>query len=314
MKKPASLFEPPAGRDPLYQMLRDANHASMRAGKDVCDKLWDLFRDKAEAQFASGFTTDVVGRFWEMYLAVGLQIIGYDIQCAGAGPDIGIVHNGVRIWLEAVTLNNGEAGNPNTVRDFDGAGGVEYVSDGQVLLRYLSAIQGKMSEKYAKWLTAGTIQKEDCFVIAINSAKIVRDVVLSDPPSLLRVAYPVGTPYVAFDAADSESETILHYMTRFSVPKKGATDINIPTGLFLRDDCVPISALLGSGASPWQCTSFDFCKTLIVAPNPRATTPLPPDFQLPGRHFPATLSGDSSETVYVDLRGVTISYPTIFRN
>jgi hypothetical protein len=214
-----------------------------------------------------------------MYLAAHLIEAGCSvIKQRNFGPDIGIVHNGQRIWFEATAPGPGDNNNPDRVNPpVDGE--VRTVPIDKIVLRLTGAIREKCGEQYSRWLKAGLVSSNDCYVVAVNTREIDHGGGMV-PPAILRAALPIGSPYAVIEQGTGRCIQSGHQEC-FAVTKaKGGTG---DTGLFLHDDYRMLGGLLVSSIdvanSPSDCGPFE------LASNPFSAARLPSDFRLQGRHY-----------------------------
>jgi hypothetical protein len=276
------LFTPGPANDPWYTGVRDSPRAESR---EACEVLWAKYQPYADEHFLAEMRRDFHARFWEMYLAVTLLEQGFTIESPKPGPDVGIVVDGRRIWLEAVAPRPGESRDrvPSLV-----ANQVSTVPNHLILLRYLNAIDKKLTEQYQRWRTAGIVGVDDAFIVAINPKALGREYVDSTPPRILQAAFPLGAPYVTLDP-NGGGVIGEGYQTRFSIAKTSGSSVQ--TGVFLQASGKNLSGLVCSRVDADdqpQVMGQDF---QLVA-NPLARVQLPQSFKIPGSYFPATLNGE----------------------
>jgi hypothetical protein len=268
-----------------YINIRAAEDKFMQAARSNCEELWDLFEPHADPEFLVEIKKNFDARYWEMYLAVYLMSEGYEISAPKPGPDLGIRHNGCRIWFEATCPTRGAEGKLDSVPDIKAVSIEEEpifhdVPNERMVLRYLNVISEK-KKQYASWLEHRIVAPEDCFIVAINPRRLGHEVADSDPPRILQAAYPVGGPYISLDPATAKPLDA-GYLFRDAIKKSSGA--GVPTGVFLLKEYGAVSALLCSRVNaanqPGEMGS-DF----QLVENCRASSPLPDMFGLRGTFY-----------------------------
>ena len=88
----------------------------------MLQEMWERYEPYADPDFRQRFARDVDGRFWEVYLGCMLLEAGCTLlhvverQREGGQPDLCVLGDGRRIWIEAITPNEGDAGPDQIVR------------------------------------------------------------------------------------------------------------------------------------------------------------------------------------------------------
>jgi hypothetical protein len=283
-----NLFMPGETEDLSYRNIRDSAQPRAAQIREYCEALWRIYEPCADEHFLTEIRRDFIARFWEMYLAVTLRELGHQLTCPKPGPDVGIVWEGQRIWFEAVAPKPGDPASRDRVPDLV-FGQVTSVPTEQMILRYLNAIQTKLTDQYPRWLRSGVIAEDDALVIAVNPRALGHDFLDGIPPRIVQAALPIGGPTVTLDGS---SGTVLGegYQRRVSIAK--ASGSQVPTGAFLHPRGLALSALLCSrvdaASGPTQLGG-DF----QLVPNPLARAQLPASFRLPGTYFPVVRDGDN---------------------
>lgn len=281
------LFTPGDADDISYRNLRDSPQPRVAQTRAHCEALWQQYEQFADEHFLTEVRRDFDARYWEMYLAVTLRQLGYAIDCPKPGPDVGIVVEGQRIWFEAVAPKPGDRASRDRVPDLV-PGRMTAVPTEQMILRYLNAIQTKLTEQYPGWLRSGVVRETDALVIAVNPRAVGHDFIDGIPPRIVQAAFPIGSPTVTLDG---ESGTVVGegYQHRASISK--ASGAKVSTGAFLHPTGIALSGLLCSRVDasnhPTQMGA-DF----QLVPNPLARAQLPA-FRLPGTYFPVIQDGDN---------------------
>lgn len=284
----ALFFSPGTAEDISYRNLRDSPDQRVAQIRARCEQLWSEYRGFADDHFLVELRRDFQARFWEMYLAVTLQRLRYEICFPKPGPDVGIVVAGKRIWFEAVAPKPGDPDFPDSVPELE-FGKMNWVPNDKILLRYLNAIQKKLTEQYPRWLRAGIVTDRDAFVVAINPRGIPHDTWDTIPPRIVQAAFPIGAPYVSLDGRTGR-KLGEGYQRRIAIIKSRGAEV--PTGAFMHESGTALSGLLCSrvdAANQPDEMGADF----QLVPNPLAKVALPASFRLPGKYFPVVRDGDS---------------------
>jgi hypothetical protein len=272
-----------------YRVLRDSTQPRSIQIRAQCEALWQIYAPFADPHFLTEIRRDFHSRYWEMYLALTLRQLGYELECPKPlGPDVGIIVGGRRVWFEAVAPKPGDAASPDRVPGLV-FGQMNWVPNKQIMLRYLNAIQSKLTDQYPRWLRSGVVDECDALVIAVNPRALGHEYLDGIPPRIVQAAFPIGGPTVTLDA---RTGTLLGegYQRRVSIAKASGSEV--PTGAFLHPSGIALSGLLCSrvdaGNQPNQMGG-DF----QLVPNPLARAQLPTSFRLPGTYFPVVRDGDN---------------------
>lgn len=278
------LFTKESGCE-LYNALRDGRSEHSAAARERCTNMWEIYQRHADDQFVIEFAKQTHARYWEMYLAMSLIDIGYDIECPKPGPDVGITFEGVKIWFEATCPGPGELGSFDYIGE-PALGKAYTVPNEKIILRYLNSISTKM-QQHQQWVNTGVVAKDDVFIIAINPKMIPFEHGDTAPPRILQTCYPVGNPYLTINR-DTGDVIGSGYEFRKSVPK-GQDQSQIPTGAF--EDFAALGGVLCSrnDAQNWSPRlGGDF----QLALNPWASRPAPAAFKLRGTRFTARIEDE----------------------
>jgi hypothetical protein len=282
-----NLFTSGKAADIWYRNLRDSRDPRSVKCRALCEDLWHDFEQHADNHFLIEIRRDFHARFWEMYLAVTLLRLGYEIRCPKPGPDVGILFEGQRIWFEATAPKPGADSSADRVPDMV-MGQMNWVPNEQIVLRYLSAIREKLTVQYSRWIEARVVSPRDAFVLAINPKSIGQEIVDTIPPRILQAAFPLGAPSVTLDGQTGE-KLGEGYQYKISIAK--VSGAKVPTGAFLDPANSALSGLLCSrvdaGNQPEEMGA-----NFQLVPNPMATNLLPGAFRLPGSYYPVTRERD----------------------
>jgi len=196
--------------DPGFVNIKAQQYRAEQEMYELIEAMWETYEPYADPDFRHGFARDVDGRFWEMYLGCTLLEAGRALLPAterlreGGQPDLCIVEDGRRIWIEAITPDDGELGPDQIVRPvpINEGGGLIAVPVRQAQLRTTSAFWTK-SRAIARYLDEGVIAADDVRIIAISASRF-GPYVGEDPPLIISSLYPIGDAYVAIDRETGE--------------------------------------------------------------------------------------------------------------
>jgi hypothetical protein len=278
------LFMDGDASDPSYVNIRDAKDGPLRSARYHCEYLWSLFEPHADSDFRTELRREFDARYWEMYLTTSLIVAGYSVTCPKpAGPDVGILFKGRRIWFEATCPTSGRPGAPDAI----GESVMGQVPEEKIILRYLNSISTKYKEQCATWLEKGIVSDEDAFVIAINPRAIPFDHGDSDPPRILQAGYTVGPAYGIVDLKTMQAVGV-GYQFRNKIMKaskaEGKMKSEVTTGVFQSKEYARLSGLLCSRVDAANRPG-EMGDDFQLAPNPHASVPLPEGFRLRGVYY-----------------------------
>ena len=229
-----------------------------------------------------------------MYLTCLLLDSGGDVVCPKPGPDVLLTGPSFRTWIEAVAAGPGDPDKPDSVTDQPC--GVAFVyPEGQVLLRYRSAIEAKR-RKFRHYVDKGIVGGSDRRVIAVSGAGIPLAFLDHDPPDIVKAVLPFGDDYAAIDVATGEVvDTGFTYRPELIK----STGNPVSTDIFLGPDYADISGVLFSTtniSNPPPSPGED----LVFVHNPRAANPLPDGWLGLGREYGVAVSHERLELVRTD--------------
>ncbi len=102
------------GLDVGYLNLRDGDGRTERDIVSALEEMWALYQPYADADFVPAFARDPEARFWEMFLGCSLLESGKRLLPASdrsrmqGGPDLCVLEEGRRIWVEAIAPTRGD--------------------------------------------------------------------------------------------------------------------------------------------------------------------------------------------------------------
>ncbi len=111
-----------ANLDLGFENLKAAEFPIEQQLRAMLQEMWARYEPYADPDFRQGFARDVDGCFWEMYLGCTLLEAGrtllpvIDRQRDGGQPDLCVLEDGRRIWIEAITPDEGAPGPDQIVR------------------------------------------------------------------------------------------------------------------------------------------------------------------------------------------------------
>lgn len=182
---------------------------------------------------------------WEMILGAALIENGYELEPSkdDCRPDLCVLHEGRRIWIECSLPSTGDPSKPNSVPPpiFDGE--FHGVKLDNSILRCTQALSEKKAQ-HLKWVERGVCKQEESFVIAISGRNIRLSIYEKSLPHILRALYGVGEIYVAFDSKDpSYRESGYLYK-----PRVAKSENEISTTFFLEKGNAHVSGVIFSTA------------------------------------------------------------------
>jgi type I restriction enzyme S subunit len=290
-----NLFEIcPANSQKVYKNVFEAETDMMVAAKKLCVELWELYQPHADEHFIQEVRLDFCGRFWEMDLACFFLKQERNMRCPKPGPDIKIDN---RIWIEAISARQGVADNPNSVPDII-SGEVSQVDGNLIKLRYTAAIAEKF-KKYRTYLDNGIIEKDEPYIIALNSSQIPRSDLDDSIPRIAKTLLAIGDEFVTLDRETHKQIGSGHHYQQ-NISKKSGSEVS--TNTFLDPKYAGISAVLYSNSDPFNRARKDGQGYLLIH-NPLANNPIDQGFLRAGKEIVPTIQ---SETDY-SLRFITLT-------
>jgi hypothetical protein len=170
-----------------------------------------------------------------MYLTATLVELGANVQpTAPPGPDVLVLVDGRRVWIEAVCATGGQPGLPDSVVQEPSG----LVPRNRIALRIRASFEEKRG-KYAKYLEEGRVQHGDSLLIALN----VRDIPYAslDAPAyvfralygigdqVIHIALPNGGPPTAVGSSNEQLVVIQKVSTGAPVGTQPFIDSSAPT-------------------------------------------------------------------------------------
>jgi hypothetical protein len=213
---------PPDSCGVYFKLCRPDEYPRGKAVREHCERLWSVYHEYAEPQFLAEFPLHFHERWFEMYLTVTLLERGTAVQhTSPPGPDVLVVADGRRIWIEAVCGTAGQPGLPDSVveppRPKAGEPSQTFgVPWDKIALRIRSSVEEK-KRKYDKYLKDGRVGAGDSLVIALNvdqipyaSADVER--------YIFRALYGIGNQVLLIDRKTAKPVSTTHEQL-LSIPK-----------------------------------------------------------------------------------------------
>jgi hypothetical protein len=289
-----SLFQKPGEPGSLYESIRTSSHPCEVATRNRVDQMWTAFRQHADENFDTEFRTSTHARYWEMHLTCLLLDSRGDVVCPKPGPDVLLIGQSFRTWVEAVVAGPGDPEKPDSVAD-PPAGVVFGYPEGRVLLRYRNALQAKL-HKFREYEDKGVVGGSDRRVIAVSGAGIPLAFLDHDPPDIVKAVLPFGDDYATVDV-DTGDVVDTGFTYRPEIMK--STGNPVSTDIFLGPDYADISGVLFSAtdiSNPPPSPGED----LVFVHNPRAANPLPSGWLGLGREYSVAVSDQRLELIRTD--------------
>lgn len=197
-----------ANLDLGFENLKSAESRTEQQLRAMLQAMWTRYEPYAESDFRHGFARDVDGRFWEMYLGCTLLDAGHtllpvvDRQREGGQPDLCVIENGRRIWIEAITPDEGAPGPDQVVRPIplNEGGGIIAAPIRQAQLRTSGAFWTK-AQKIGRYIQQGVIAPGDIRIIAISASRFGVYVPEQPLPLIMTTLLPIGDAYIIIDRA-----------------------------------------------------------------------------------------------------------------
>jgi hypothetical protein len=266
------------------------------------ESMWLCYEPYADSHFLTEVKqsdSKFYQRFWEMYLACSLIEKEFSIESDDEGPDICIVLEGQKVWVEAIVPTKGEGENavhidsqtvPSQGEGKDESSILEtdvYATKLQpekIQLRYCSAVRDKY-EKYKKYFEKEILSSTDCYIIAINGSWILSPfgklLEEDEIPQIIKSVLPIGHSYIKI--SESTEEVIEQGYTYQDVIVK-ANSSKVSKDVFFDEAYAGISAILFSCVDAINYPK-NFGDDFILIHNPLARNNLPQDFIKAGREY-----------------------------
>jgi hypothetical protein len=258
--------------DYRYRYLRSDDSPDACAGRLFAERLWSQYSPYADKHFLVEIMRDFHARFWEMYLTCALlenaPAHGFSIDCPKpTGPDIVLSLNGRRVWIEAVTVTNGDPEKPDSVIE-PNPDPKSTFPEQKIILRYTNAITEKHN-KYLKYCENGVVADDDAYIVAVNGFPLSYQWADAEMPRVLKAVFPIGALQFLLDKETSKITSTRHEF-RPSIPK--STGKEVSTEIFANEHYRGISAIVHSYAN--ACMGLPMGSDFLVIHNPYAAQPV----------------------------------------
>lgn len=280
-----------------FENLKAAESPCERQLHDRIEAMWSIYEPYADPDFPQGFARDVDGRFWEMYLGCTLLEAGrtllpvVDRQRQGGQPDLCVLEDGRRIWIEAITPDEGAPGPDQIVRPvpLNEGGGLVAAPIRQAQLRTSSAFWTK-AQKIARYIQQGVIAPEDTRIVAISASRFGVYVAERPLPLIMTTLFPIGDAYITIDRATGDVvEEGFH-----PAPLIERAHNPIPRTAFLDERFADISGVIWSRVGLGNLSRQ--VRPITYVHNPLAQVPLRTNWGIWDREFVTTARGDAWES------------------
>jgi hypothetical protein len=237
-------------------------------------------RSEFDPHFRNGFAKDPHAHFWEMELGCTLLNAGRRLlptierQRNGGQPDLCVLEDNRRIWIEAIAPDVGQIGPDQLVQPVPINRGGSCVASPirEAQLRVTSAFATK-SRKISQYLQQGVIANEDTRIIAISAGRWASCISDHPLPLIMKTLFPIGDNFVTFDR---ETEDILEEGFHFApdIHRAARPDDPIPKTAFLHDGYAHISGVIWSRNGIGNLLLHQ-SRPITYVHNPFAQVPLP---------------------------------------
>lgn len=285
-----------ANLDLGFENLKAAESPIEQQLRAMLQEMWSRYEPYADSDFRHGFARDVDGRFWEMYLGCTLLEAGrillpvVERQRDGGQPDLCVLEDGRRIWIEAITPDEGAPGPDQIVRPvpINEGGGLVAAPIRQAQLRTSSAFWTK-AQKIGRYIEQGVIAPDDPRIIAISASRFGIYVAEQPLPLIMMTLFPIGDAYVTIDRETGDVlEEGFH-----AAPLIQRERNPIPRTAFLDPRFAHISGVIWSRIGIGNLARQ--VRPITYVHNPLAETPLPPNWGVWDREFVTTQRGGEWE-------------------
>lgn len=282
-----------------FENLKAAQAPIEEQLRAMLQEMWERYEPYADPDFRQGFARDVDGRFWEMYLGCTLLEAGHtllpviDRQRQGGQPDLCVLDDGRRIWIEAITPGEGAPGRDQVVRPvpIDEGGGVVPAPIRQAQLRTSSAFWTK-AQKIERYIEQGVIAPEDTRIIAISASRFGVYVSEQPLPLIMTTLFPIGDAYITIDREAGDVVAEGFHAAPFIHRDRDREPI--PRSAFLDEGFADISGVIWSRIGIGNLSRQ--VRPITYVHNPLAKASLPTNWGVWDREFVTTRHGDEWES------------------
>lgn len=279
-----------------FENLKAAESATEQHLHELIEAMWRTYEPYADPDFPEGFARDVDGRFWEMYLGCTFLDAGRTLlpvverQREGGQPDLCILEDGRRIWIEAIAPDEGAPGLDQIVRPIPMNEGGRLVDAPirQAQLRTSGAFWTK-AQRIARYLEQGVIVPEDARIIAISASRFGVYITEQPLPLIMTTLFPIGDAYITIDRETGNVVDEGFHPAPFIHRERNP----IPRTAFLDERFADISGVIWSRIGLGNLSRR--IRPLTYVHNPLAQIPLPTNWGVWDREFVTTRRGEEWE-------------------
>jgi hypothetical protein len=211
------------------------------------ERFWRTYQPFASPDFQHQLLADD-GKFysltWEMMLGTRLLEKGYHLEPSidDNRPDLCLILEGKRIWIECCLPTGGDPSNPNSVTEMVSDGEFHKVDPDKSVLRCTQALSEK-KQQHLRWIEKGVCNRDEPFLIALNGLNLKLRISNSSLPQILRALYAIGDMFAVLDSKDPEyKESGYHFKPKIDKSEKTP----ISTTFFLENENNHISGVVFS--------------------------------------------------------------------
>jgi hypothetical protein len=275
----------PSNKLPNGELKRIRDDPTRKHEKTTLEGLWTRFEPYADSNFKTEIASNNLSKFqsrlWEMYLAVTLLDLGFQLrsrhEIGEEGPDICITTPKTNIWIEAIA-------NGTNSSYYEGSDEGCDPIDEAVILRYCSAIYEKF-EKYTGYLDSGVVLSSEPYIIAVNGFlipfSISGNASFNMLPNIIKAVAPFGDYTMILDR-DTKQITKTGYSYRDEIAKPSGSMVS--TNIFSNPKYKGISAILFSNIDISNLPD-KYGDDLLFFRNPIALNPLPEEWLKAGVEY-----------------------------
>ena len=224
------------------------------------ERYWRTYQPFASPGFQHQLLADD-GKFysltWELMLGATLLEKAYHLEPSidDSRPDLCLIWEGKRIWIECCLPTGGDPSSPNSVTETvltsDGEFELHDVDHNKSVLRCTQVLSDK-KRQHLGWIAKGICKQDEPFLIALNGLNLQLKISNSSLPEILRALYATGDMYDVFDPQNPEyRESGYHFKPKIDKSETAP----VSTTFFLEKDNSHISGVLFSTDWIMHCSS-----------------------------------------------------------
>lgn len=272
------FFLPGEAADQVYILNRENKHRGHI--REALDRMWERCRHLVgDRNFQEQAKRDYGAATWHLLLLNCLLDQGHRVEPAnGAGPDILVMLDGRRIWIEAIAVKPGtgedEVEQPPEMQIYS-------PEDTKIILRHTAGLKEKLG-KYHVYRERGYVGPEEPYLIALNVGNVPEsDFIADDVVSYLEQAvFGIGDEQFHISVETGEITGMSHVVQReITKPSNAAA---VPTLAFMGDDYAGVSGVIYS-VHHFANSFHENGKDISVLHNPKATNAIPRNWLRFGR-------------------------------